>query len=137
MTTSKNTGPDFAQRLDYLFKHITHPDGREYSYDEVQRGTGRAVTAAYIWRLRTGKAKNPGYWVIKALSDFFGIDPNYFFQDEKQAIEMADKKARTNLAEYLQDNTVKDIALRASELDEAGQQAILSMIDYILHRKSK
>jgi len=137
MTIPEDAGPDFAQRLDYLFKQITHPDGREYSYEEVQNGTDKAVTAAYIWRLRTGKAKNPGYWVIKALSDFFGIDPNYFFQDEKQAVEMADKQARINLAERLQDDTVKDIALRASELDEAGRQAILGMIDYILHRKSE
>lgn len=137
MTTPKEPSPDFAQRLDYLFKQITHPDGREYSYEEVQNGTGKAVTAAYIWRLRTGKAANPGYWVIKALSDFFGVDPNYFFQDEAQAAEMADKQASANLAERLQDDTVKDIALRASELDEAGRQAILGMIDYILHRKNK
>ncbi|WP_420640457.1 hypothetical protein [Candidatus Leptofilum sp.] len=137
MTTSEEAGKDFAQRLDYLFKRFTHPDGREFSYEEVQNGTDKAVTAAYIWRLRTGKAANPGYWVIKALSDFFGVDPNYFFQDEKQAVEMADKQARTNLADRLQNDSVKDIALRASELDEAGRQAILGMIDYILHKKTE
>ncbi|MCZ7673886.1 MAG: XRE family transcriptional regulator [Chloroflexi bacterium] len=111
------------------------PDGSEYSYEEVQNGTGKAVTAAYIWRLRTGKATNPGYWVIKALSDFFGVDPNYFFQDEEQAREMAAKQANTNLADRFQDSSVKDIALRASELDEAGRRAILGMIDYILQNK--
>ena len=75
--------------------------------------------------------------MIKALSDFFGVDPNYFFQDEKQAVEMADKQARINLAERLQNDSVKNIALRASELDEAGRQAILGMIDYILHKKTE
>lgn len=135
MTTSEEAGNDFARRLDFLFKRFTHPDGSEYSYEEVQNGTGKAVTAAYIWRLRTGKATNPGYWVIKALSDFFGVDPNYFFQDEAQAREMAAKQANTNLADRLQESSVMDIALRASELDEAGRRAILGMIDYILQNK--
>lgn len=134
MTTSEEAGKDFAQRLDNLFKHFTHPDGREFSYEEVQNGTGKAVTAAYIWRLRTGKATNPGYWVIKALSDFFGVDPSYFFQDERQAAEMVNIQANVNLADRFQESSVKDIALRASEMDEAGRQAILGMIDYILRK---
>lgn len=137
MTTSEEAGKDFAQRLDNLFKQFTHPDGREFSYEEVQNGTGKAVTAAYIWRLRTGKATNPGYWVIKALSDFFGVDPSYFFQDERQAAEMVNIQANVNLADRFQESSVKDIALRASELDEAGRQAILGMIDYILHKKTE
>lgn len=137
MTTSEEAGKDFAQRLDNLFKQFTHPDGREFSYEEVQNGTGKAVTAAYIWRLRTGKATNPGYWVIKALSDFFGVDPSYFFQEGRQAAEMVNKQANVNLADRFQESSVKDIALRASELDEAGRQAILGMIDYILHKKTE
>ncbi len=137
MTTSEEAGNDFARRLDYLFKHITQPDGSEYSYEEVQNGTSKAVTAAYIWRLRTGKATNPGYWVIKALSDFFGVDPNYFFQDEEQAKTMAEERANANLAARFQESSVKDIALRASELDEAGRQTLLDMIDYILQRKNE
>lgn len=137
MATSEEAGNDFARRLDHLFKRFTHPDGSEYSYEEVQNGTGKAVTAAYIWRLRTGKATNPGYWVIKALSDFFGVDPNYFFQNEMQASEMVAKQARANLADRFQESSVKDIALRASELDEAGRQTLLDMIDYILQKKNK
>jgi transcriptional regulator with XRE-family HTH domain len=137
MNTADDTNDDFAQRLDHLFKQFTHPDGSEFSYEEVQNGTGKAVTAAYIWRLRTGKASNPGYWVIKALSDFFGVDPNYFFQDEKKAKEIASKQVNVDLAKQLQENSVKDIALRASKLDEDGRQAILGMIDYILHKESK
>ncbi len=135
MTTSEEVSNDFARRLDCLFKRIKQPDGSEYSYEEVQNGTGKAVTAAYIWRLRTGKATNPGYWVIKALSNFFDVDPNYFFQDEDRAREIADKRINANLAEQLQESSVKDVALRASKLDEDGRQAILGMIDYLLKQK--
>jgi transcriptional regulator with XRE-family HTH domain len=135
MTSTEESSKDFARRLDFLFKTVTRSDGSEHSYEEVQNGTNRAVTAAYIWRLRTGKATNPGYWVIKALSDFFGVDANYFFKDEKEAIAMAEERANTRLAAQFQDSSVKDVALRASQLDEAGRQAILGMIDYILQGK--
>lgn len=135
MASLEEVENDFAQRLDFLFKTVTQPDGSEYSYEEVQNGTNKAVTAAYVWRLRTGKAANPGYWIIKALSNFFKIDPNYFFQDEESAKIIAEERAHANLAERFQDSSVRDVALRASELDEAGRQAILGMIEYILQEK--
>lgn len=135
MASSEETSNDFAQRLDFLFKTFTQPDGSEFSYEDVQNGTNKAVTAAYVWRLRTGKANNPGYWIIKALSDFFGVDPNYFFQDEEKAKTIVAEQANTNLAERFQDSSVRDVALRASKLDEAGRQAILGMIEYILQGK--
>lgn len=136
MTLSEEISNDFARRLDHLFKHARQPDGSEYSYEEVQNGTGKAVTAAYIWRLRTGKARNPGYWVIKALSDFFGVTPNFFFQDEEQAKEIAKKQANADFADRLQESSVKDIVLRASKLDEAGRQVILNLLDYMIKTKN-
>ena len=50
---------------------------------------------------------------------------------------MVAKQARANLADRFQESSVKDIALRASELDEAGRQTLLDMIDYILQKKNK
>lgn len=117
----------FTEKLDHLFKTVTKPDGTEYTYEEVEEGIGKAVTASYIWRLRTGKARNPGYRVLKALSDFFNVEPNYFFQDDTTEESLA----RSNLAKRLEDARVEGIALRASELDDAGKQALLEMIEYI------
>lgn len=135
MTSLEEPNIDLAQRLDYLFKTVKRPDGSEYSYEDVQKGTNKAVTAAYVWRLRTGKAANPGYWIIKALSDFFNVNPNYFFQDEQKAKAIVEDRANSNLAERFQNSSVRDVALRASELDESGRQAILGMIEYILQEK--
>jgi transcriptional regulator with XRE-family HTH domain len=138
MAVSEDPKSDFTQRLDHLFKTITKPDGSEYTYEEVQNGTGKAVTAAYIWRLRTGKASNPGLGVIKALSRFFGVDPSYFVHDDiDEAKRWVEKRANAELANQLEDENVKNIALRASELDEQGKQTLLDMIDYILQRKGK
>ena len=117
----------FSEKLDHLFKTVIKPDGTEYTYEEVEEGTGKAMTASYIWRLRTGKARNPGYRVIKALSDFFNVEPNYFFRDGTTEESLA----RSNLAKRLEIAGVEGIALRASEMDEAGKQALLEMIEYI------
>jgi hypothetical protein len=48
-----------------------------------------------------------------------------------------EKRANAELANQLEDENVKNIALRASELDEQGKQTLLDMIDYILQRKGK
>lgn len=127
----------FARRLDQLFSSITLPDGREYTYEEVQNGTQRAVTAAYIWRLRTGKARNPGYRVIKALSHFFGVSPGYFFTSDDQPEEMPNEAVNQNLADLFEDATLRQIALSASKMDEAGRQAILRILDYIVTMRFK
>jgi transcriptional regulator with XRE-family HTH domain len=136
MTSTHEATDKFSRRLDYLFKRVTHSDGREYTYDEVQRGTDKAVTAQYIWRLRTGKAKNPSYMVIVALSDFFGVEPAYFFEHEEEAKSLAEDVAYEQLVKHIRDTHVEDIAMRASQLNESGRKAILGMLDFILTTKS-
>jgi transcriptional regulator with XRE-family HTH domain len=72
----------FAQKLDRLFKTVTKPNGEEYSLEEIQVATNKAITTSYIYRLRAGKSTNPTMDKVKALADFFGVDPAYFFSEE-------------------------------------------------------
>lgn len=72
----------FAQKLDRLFKTVTKPNGEEYSLEEIQVATNKAITTSYIYRLRTGKSTNPTMDKVKALTDFFGVDPAYFFSED-------------------------------------------------------
>ncbi len=116
-----------AERVDRLFQEFRRPDGREYSYLDVERGTQPTVTGAYVWKLRTGRATNPGYRVLKALSDFFQVPVTYFFQDELADSEMAALK----LAARLQRESVAQLALRASELDEQALEMLLTLVEYL------
>ena len=120
----KNQGA-FSERLERLFKTRLKPDGSGYSNEEVSRGTDYSVTAVYIWKLRTGRARNPGLKVISALARFFKVEPNYFFSDE---ITYQQEKEFTS--------QIREIALRASYLDDAGQQALRDMLNYIEHIRS-
>jgi len=116
-----------AEKVDLLFKTFTKPDGKEFAYPEVEEGTNKAVTGAYVWKLRTGKAENPGHRVLKALSDFFGVPVSYFFEEQVSEEYVQDLR----LAAELRKAGVAHLALRASDLDEAGKRAVLEMIEYV------
>src|SRR5215208_5015745 len=67
--------------LDDLFKQIRHPSGREYTYQEVANGVGKALDPTYIAKLRKGKIPNPGRNAVMLLCSFFKVQPSYFFPE--------------------------------------------------------
>jgi len=116
-----------AEKIDLLFKTFKKPDGSQYTYQEVEEGTGKAITGAYVWKLRTGKAENPSYKVLKVLSDFFQVPVSFFFEEEVSEEYLQNLK----LATQLRGAGVQHIALRAGDLDEAGKRAVMEMIEYV------
>lgn len=118
----------FAEKLNRLFEEKRKPDGTQYTQTEVIESTKGVLTRVYLWKLLTGRASNPGFRVIQALAEFFGIDPNYFFEsDEIKTALATDNQKR--------DAFLDQIALRAPELDDDAKQAVLLMIESILRSK--
>ena len=120
---------NLAGKLDRLFRTHLRSDGNQYSYEDVEKGTGGAVTGPYVWKLRTGKAQNPGYRVLAALSKFFDVPVTYFFAEEP--VSEHEYEEDMALARSLRKAGVKQIALRVSDLDEEAREDILSMIEYV------
>ena len=116
-----------AEKIDFLFRTILRPDGREFTYQEVEVGTDRAITGPYIWKLRTGSATNPGFRVLSALSSFFHVPATFFFENEPTDDYLQDLQ----LAAQLRENGIAQIALRAQSLGPEGRAAVLQMIDYV------
>lgn len=108
----------FADKLNNLFATRTKLDGSEYTHEEVHQATG--ITVGYISKLRTGKTENPGYKVIRALSAFFQVSPNYFFEEGSNPDALSE-----------QDGYLQTIALRARELSDEGKIALLGMLEHI------
>src|SRR5258706_6260043 len=119
---------NFAEKLNRLFKEKRKPDGTLYTQTEVVENTKGVLTRVYLWKLRTGRASNPGLQVIRALAEFFGVDPSYFFVNDKMSMEFAKENQK-------RDQLVDQIALRSSELDHKGKQAVLYMIESIVKSK--
>lgn len=118
-----DTAIDFAKKLNTLFEKRTKLDGSKYTQEEVILGTNGVLTRAYLWKLRTGRAKNPGFNIVQALADFFEVDINYFRVAEDEEQELLEKALRNKL--------VGEVALRASMYSEETVLAIINMMEYI------
>ncbi len=118
-----------ADKLDHLF-HTVHPRNRgEYSLEEVAQGirqrSGPTISANYLWLLRKGLRDNPTKKHMEALSDWFGVSPAYFFDDEVAARV----DAQLDLLAALRDAEVRQLALRASALSPESLRAIADMVE--------
>jgi transcriptional regulator with XRE-family HTH domain len=129
----------FAHKLDELFNRIRKPDGNTFSYGDVAKGIQdqkagvSSITPGYIWKLRTGMIKNPGYQVIKAIANFFDVPVSYFFDENEGKEEKLDE---IDLARQLRRSPqAQQIALRASDLAENEQEAVLAKIGAIQQAK--
>jgi len=116
-----------SEKVDLLFKTFLKSDGTEYTYEEVAEGIEHVVSSVAIWKLRTGKTKNPSYRFLEALARFFDVPIDYFAESERPANEHV---RELKLAHVLEETGVAEIALRASDLEESAKRDILSMINY-------
>jgi transcriptional regulator with XRE-family HTH domain len=94
-----------AELVDNLFKIYRHPNGHEYSYQEIANALNGELDPSYIAKVRKGVIKNPGRDALKLLCQFFQVPPTYFFPDlesldgaerqpdEREAIRMALRSA--------------------------------------------
>jgi transcriptional regulator with XRE-family HTH domain len=121
MTEQEGT---LAEKLERLFEIYRKPDGSKYSQTEVIEGTNGLLTRVYLWKLRTGRATNPGFHIIKAIADFFGVDTNYFSESDESA---EDREITKPTGRYFE-----EIQARAIKMDDKAQKAILDMMDFIL-----
>ena len=116
---------NLAEKLEKLFDEVRKPDGSKYTQTEVVEGTNGVLTRVYLWKLRTGRATNPGFHIIKALADFFRVDTNYFSESDESA---EDREITKPAGKYFE-----EIQTRAYKMDDKARKAILDMMDYIVN----
>jgi transcriptional regulator with XRE-family HTH domain len=129
--TGPGAGGTLAAKVNHLFRTIHPREGGEYSFEDVAEAIrargGPTISATYIWQLRKGLRDNPTKRHLEALAGFFGVPPAYFFDDEATARIDAELK----LLAALRDNSVRQIALRASGLSPKSLDAIADMVDRV------
>lgn len=121
--------PTFASRLAHLQATI-HPRERgPFTYEEIADGIaavgGPRISEQYISQLLRGRRDNPTIQLVEALAKFFGVPAGYFF-DDAQAV-LVDEEIR--LLRVLRDEQVKNLALRAFALSDAGRRSVAAIIE--------
>lgn len=117
-----------ASRLDHLFRTVHPKDRGPYTPAEVASAVNEAagenaISAVYIWQLRTGRRANPTYRHLIALAQFFAVSPTYFFPDTSP------EAVPPEVLLALRDDKVREIALRAAGLSDRSLKAISDLID--------
>lgn len=115
-----------AAKIEYLFNTVRRPDGREYTYDDIERGTGGRVSRSYVWKLRNGRSQNPSLDVIEALSAYFHVPPEFFFGAVGEA-EDAQREAAL-VAALLHDPAARRLAEAARGLTPTAVRIVLGLI---------
>ncbi|RJQ75381.1 hypothetical protein D5S17_21055 [Pseudonocardiaceae bacterium YIM PH 21723] len=128
------TGPrplvrQIDQRLTALIAAL-YPDERKRPgfgrlAQEIREKTGGTISATYLWELATGKKRNLTLEQLDVLADFFGVPPEYFFND--QVAERVDKQLQ--LATALRDQRIRSLAMRAEGLSPEALDSLLKMVD--------
>nr|BFD87573.1 helix-turn-helix domain-containing protein [Streptomyces sp. Xyl84] len=119
----------FDERLRALIVAL-YPDERQrpgYARlaAQIRQTTGGTISATYLWELATGKKRNLTLEQLDVLAQFFGVPPEYFFDDE--AAERV--SAQLKLASALRDARVRNLALRADGLSPQTLDALLTMVN--------
>jgi transcriptional regulator with XRE-family HTH domain len=130
MADAPNPDGLIARRLEHLFRAVHPADRGPYTPGDVAAAINAeagedVISGQYIWLLRTGRRDNPTYKHLIAISRFFGVSPMFFFEEsesERGAIP-------AEVAAVLQDDAVRDLALRAAGLSERSLKAISDMVD--------
>ncbi len=115
-----------AAKIDYLFHTVRRPDGRAYTYDDIERGTGGQVSRSYVWKLRNGKSQNPSLDVIEALAAFFHVPPEFFFGAVGEGDESQREAAL--VAALLHDPAARRLAEAARGLTPTAVRIVLGVI---------
>jgi transcriptional regulator with XRE-family HTH domain len=113
-----------SELVDALFKTYHHPNGYEYSYQEISNTLNGELDQSYIAKVRKGIIKNPGRDALRLLCLFFHVPASYFFP-ELENLESAEQQQKPDGREAIR------IALRTAGLTPEAQihvEAIIEML---------
>lgn len=118
--------------LEFLFKHIHHPEGRPYSVTEVADATNLSYVTIYT--LLQGRSKKPTLPTVQALCDFFGV-PLGFFEcrsyDECYKVLENSKNEENDSVGGRNSAQMGEIIFRAQDLSPEGQQDLITLIKWV------
>lgn len=120
---------ELAEKLNRLFGVMRKPGQPPLSNaaaaEAITAKTGVAISAAYLWQLRTGAKTNPTISHLRAIAEYFGVPASYLI-DEGDPNGIGEQLATL---QTFRDAGVRDLAARASGLTPASLESIRRMVD--------
>lgn len=130
---TNGSGSELSIKLNKLFDIMRKPSDPPLSNaaaaEAITRKTGVAISAAYLWQLRSGLKTNPTVAHLRAIAQFFGVAPSYLVDPGIDP----DVDAQLNLLQAMRDAGVVDLAMRASGLTSQALNSLRAMVDHARH----
>jgi transcriptional regulator with XRE-family HTH domain len=125
-----------AEKVDWLFDNRRSPQGRQFTYGQVQRATGNRITASYVWKLRTGAMSNPGLCALEALANFFEAPLDYFGEGGEY-LENSLTMMKTAPDEKVgREDALQLVKDHASKLPDDKLRAVVEVVEYLTAKES-
>lgn len=131
-STQRSEAKRLAALVNQLFETHRHPSGREYRLSEVAAATDDELTTSWLSLLRKGATARPGADKIQRLADFFGVDASYFTGKQPQPKGDTETAQDAELRRVMSKPLVREMALRAGELDEEDQKRLFDLVNQAL-----
>ena len=120
----------FADRLNRLFESLNAPATSMEAVTFI-RAFGAKMSGPYMSQLRSGRRVNPSLRTIKAIAEYFHVEPAYFLDDDYYA--MID--ARLTWNSLMHDDSVRRIGVGVSELSPETRDKVADLVDRLRHRE--
>ncbi len=109
------------QLVDDLFKVKRRPDGKEYTYQEVENALEKRLSGSYVRKLREGIIRNPGRDALLELCTFFHVPASYFFPELEGQDSGASRQALYDLAVSRVEDLLKQQEQALWQLERAAK----------------
>ena len=113
-----------AQKFEKLLDSYRHPDGSQWTEQQIDEATGGIVTRAYFTHLRKGRIKSPGHDKMAAIARAMGFPPEAWFEEGAGREQEVD----WGLAGALKDETIRDTAREMSRLSKRERRLVLGIV---------
>lgn len=115
----ENYAQELAEKVNFLFQQCRDENGDRYNFSDIERLTNGKLDQSWLWKLAHAQTSRPSLWSLKALTDFFGLDPSFWFNPLDEGLK----------SKVVVQQEVQFIALRSSELTPEARKVILNLID--------
>jgi hypothetical protein len=113
-----------SQRFEYLLDSYRHPDGSQWTGQQIDEATDGLVARSYFVNLRKGRIKSPGHDKMAAIAKAMGFPPGAWFEEGEGNEPALD----WGLAGALRDEVIRDTVREMSRLSRRERRLVLGIV---------
>jgi hypothetical protein len=113
-----------AQKFEKLLDSYRHPDGTQWTGQQLDKATDGLVPRSYFVNLRKGRIRSPGYEKMAAIAKAMDFPPAAWFEEDAGKESAVDWE----VAGVLRDEAIRHTAGEMSRLPKRERRLVLGIV---------